>query len=36
MILAIRLHTGIDYLESLTLDEILDMARELMALGKKR
>lgn len=36
MILAIRLHTGIDYLESLTLDEILDMAQELMALDKKR
>lgn len=36
MILAIRLHTGIDYLENLTLDEILDMAQELMALDKKR
>ena len=36
MILAIRLHTGIDYMESLTLDEILDMAQELKKKKKKR
>ena len=36
MILSIRLHTGMDYLESMTLDELLDMADELISIDKQQ